>query len=282
MSERQGAGAAPCPVCGGRDCAVIEEHSPPFRVLVCRECDAGFVSPVPDEAFLAAAYDGDYYEPWKGQEKRRAALWRRRLASLPRPLPAGPVLDVGCGDGLFLRLLQREGIDAEGTEFSADAVDAVGGALGIPVHHGELFDLGLPGGRFGAVTMWHALEHVREPMRTLREAHRVLVPGGVLAVAVPNRDNRVFRLVYRVTKGRPLRLFAPEDRELHLSHFTPRSLLRAISAAGFEHVTIVPDRAAVRRDKRVVERLGLIVSALLGRPWWDAQLAIARKPSGRE
>jgi hypothetical protein len=104
----------------------------------------------------------------------------------------------------------------------------------------------------------------------------------VLAVAVPNRDNRVFRLVYRISKRRPLRLFSPEDRELHLSHFTPRSLQRAIVAAGFESVTIGPDRAAVRRDKRVVERLGLIVSALLGRRWWDAQLAIARKPEGPE
>ena len=266
-----------CPICGSQRLDVIEDHSPPFCVKVCLECDTGFVSPTPDEAFLAAAYDGEYYEPWQAEGDQREILWSRRLQVVSEAGLQPPVLDVGCGDGEFLRLLKDKGIEAEGTEFSADAVASVSAELGIPIYQGELVDIDLPRNRFATVTLWHVLEHLRDPLAALRKAHEILVPGGLLVVAVPNRNDRVFRAFYRLRKGRPPLLFAADDRELHLFHFTPRSLPRAIAEAGFENITIGPDRSAVRFDKRVVERAALAASAISGRRWWNAQLATARK-----
>ena len=69
------------------------------------------------------------------------------------------------------------------------------------------------------ITLWHVLEHTTSPMRTLQEVRKVLKPGGLLALAVPNLDDRLMQAVYRIVKGRKPRLFSIGDKEIHLFHF---------------------------------------------------------------
>ncbi|HZT83575.1 MAG TPA: class I SAM-dependent methyltransferase, partial [Gemmataceae bacterium] len=78
---------------------------------------------------------------------------------------------------------------------------------------------------FDRVTMWQSLEHVHDPLAVLRAAHRLLVPGGELLVAVPTIDSLAFRW------------FGPHwlglDLPRHLTHFTPGTLGAMLLRAGF-------------------------------------------------
>jgi hypothetical protein len=73
--------------------------------------------------------------------------------------------------------------------------------------------------------MWHSLEHVHAPLTVLREAHRLLVPGGQLVVAVPSIDSWPFRWFGSSWYGL--------DLPRHLTHFAPWTLELMLERAGF-------------------------------------------------
>lgn len=93
-------------VCGNdqfraTDCR--EDSSSLYGALRCPACDPGFVHSHPPAEALAGAYDGTCYVARQRGRLRRERLWRRRLRALLRDGATGPLLDVGCGDGGFLR-----------------------------------------------------------------------------------------------------------------------------------------------------------------------------------
>jgi 2-polyprenyl-3-methyl-5-hydroxy-6-metoxy-1,4-benzoquinol methylase len=167
-----------------------------------------------------------------------------------------------------------------GTEISPYAARRAGERLAAPVHCGELAELALEPGGFDLVTFWHVLEHLLSPAGALARARELLRPGGLLAVAVPNRRNTLFRAAYRVVRGRRLLLYRPDDREQHLHHWDPPALRAAMEAAGFDAPEIRPDRCALGAGRRMLEGLGALHGALRGEARSGALLALARR--GRE
>lgn len=142
------------------------------------------------------------------------------------PLPAGGgrVLDVGCGNGGFLMLAQQAGWQVEGLDFDAGAVQAAR-SRGLEVHHGGIEVLGKYSACFDVITLCHVIEHVHDPVATLRRLHALLKPGGVLWLDTPN-----------LSSLGAVR-FGPHWRDLdpprHLVLFTPSSLKKSLVAAGF-------------------------------------------------
>lgn len=269
-----------CHLCGRPDLETVEAAAAPYRVVRCPACDLRFVTPQPAAGELERAYGEAYYTPWRGPEaRRRRALWRRRLRIVRGAGGRGPLLDVGCGDGGFLAVAREAGFEVQGTEFSPYAAAFVRRTHGIEVRQGELQATGLPADAFATVTLWHSLEHARDPLGVLRAVHRVLRPGGLAVVAVPNADDRVFRWLYRIVRGRPPHLFSPGDRELHLFHFSAPSLERILTRAGFHRIRIGPDLGQVEPAKRIADLAAALVSGLVRRRWWGALLALAEKPA---
>lgn len=136
----------------------------------------------------------------------------------------GRLLDVGCGNGQFLAIMRTLGWDVCGVDVDEKALAVARHRFGVPVHHGMVEQVGLPGAAFDAVTLHHVIEHVPDPVRTLRECGRVLRPGGRIVVVTPNIDS----LGHRLFRARWLGLDVPR----HLSVFSVRSLRRAAEAAG--------------------------------------------------
>ncbi len=267
-----------CPVCRGGSSRLLEPAEPPHRVLHCPACDVAFVDPFPDRAALQRRYGPGYYAAWISRQKsRRARMWDARLRFLEGVAGRGRLLDVGCGDGAFLEQARRRGWEVAGTEISSWAAAHAAATLGRAVFCGELREAAYPEAHFDAVTLWHVLEHVTEPLSLLEEVRRILKPRGVLIVAVPNRNDRVMQAAYRLVKRRRPKLFSLRDREPHLFHFSAASLTRLVALAGFAVAWIGPDSGIVEPSKRLVNGAAVVLSRLLHRFWWNAILLIARK-----
>lgn len=266
-----------CNLCGGTDWKVLETVSS-TRVVRCA-CGLVFVTPQPSRSVIEQAYEQEYYSPWDEQAALRAGIWRRRLADVEaRRSPPGDLLDVGCGTGAFLALARERGWRVTGTELSGYACRAAE-AQGIRAVRGEVWEAGLPAASFDVVTCWHVIEHVADPRRVLEELHRLLRPGGRLLLATPNVEDYIFRAAYWLARGRRPTLYEPDERELHLFHFSSRTLRALLASVGFRDIETGFDRgAAAVWSKRAVNELAYAWFRLTGVNWGMALTGSARKP----
>lgn len=119
----------------------------------------------------------------------RAAAW---VGALGPGLPDGPWLDLGCGSGSFLAAVGRDrapiGLDVamRWLIVARKRLDEEGLAH-IPLACGNAERMPFADGSFAAVVAGDVIEHVADQAATLAESHRVLVPGGRLFLASPNR-----------------------------------------------------------------------------------------------
>ena len=118
------------------------------------------------------------------------------------------VLEVGSGPGDFLSVLSQVGMQATGTEYSARAVEACR-AEGLTVHRGFIRDRRstVPGGPYAGFFMFNFLEHLPQPLQTLRGIAANLEPDAVGLVEVPNFDMIIDRGLFAEVHSRPLVVF---------------------------------------------------------------------------
>ena len=241
-----------CRLCGSTDDGDVVLQIDPYRLVRCRQC--GLVRT--EGAGLDLSYDADYYSAHALQDTIRdlsaggarvrltdfayaayldgSSSWLRRLAALPvrnrlgglppRNGSGRSLLDVGSGDGDFLRRAKTAGYQAVGQEVNPAAVASAKDA-GLDVRLGPLEDAGFAPRSFDAVRLWHVLEHVAEPLEILRAAHALLKPSGVLVVGVPDFDSPARRMFGAQWAGLQL--------PFHRHHFNRRTLRRALTTGGF-------------------------------------------------
>jgi len=150
-------------------------------------------------------------------ERRVVPIRSTRYEMLSRYLaPAGRrVVDVGCGSGEIVRWLRSQGADAVGVECGEVMIQE---AREADPDHPEVYlegvgqDLPLPGESADAVVMSFSLHHVpaSEMVNALREAHRVLRPGGTLYVAEPVSVGAGHEVVSLVDDETEVRIFAQD------------------------------------------------------------------------
>jgi 2-polyprenyl-3-methyl-5-hydroxy-6-metoxy-1,4-benzoquinol methylase len=164
-------------------------------------------------------------------------------------LPGGRLLDVGCGSGEWLSVMKNLGWEVEGLDFDENAV-RVARQTGLNVHCGALEDQRFPDGSFDAVTLNHVIEHVPDPVKTLKECARILKKGGKLVLATPNSASLSHRLFKNDWRG------LEPPRHLHI--FSPSSMRRALRIAGMRNVLIQPVIATSVIYESILVRRGCV------------------------
>jgi SAM-dependent methyltransferase len=137
----------------------------------------------------------------------------------------GWLLDVGCGTGKTMCLLRDQGWKTFGVDFSKVAAEYARLQHGLEVFCGQLADARHKDSSFDLVMFSHSLEHLYNPVDTLREAHRILKPGGRVLIIVPNAGSFEAFLFGK--------WWVHWDVPRHLCHFTKDTLSRILEECGF-------------------------------------------------
>lgn len=181
-----------CPLCSSKE-KVEKTVIDLFRYVQCTYCQSIYTDPVLKEKVLYEMYSsGAYLEYFKkmtepSQKLRKGTLEKRKLEQISvffdRP---GSVLDVGCGSGSFLKCCEEAGWKVTGVDPSQEAKKMAHEKYKITIS--ESFDALHCAETFDCITFWGVLEHLSQPIKTLKKAVEILSPGGVIAFEVPSAD----------------------------------------------------------------------------------------------
>lgn len=261
---------------------VAFSQDPPIRLAACRVCTHLYRNPLERTEALAAAYDDDAPDAavlealYETQRVAYAAQAARLTRVAGKP---GRGLEVGSYVGGFLAAARERGWTFEGVDVSARA-SAFASRRGLGVTYGtiETVRASRP---FDAVAIWNTFEQLPHSRQAVAAARRLLSPGGLLVVRIPNG---AFYMHWRRRltggwSGIAERLLAHNNLLSfpYRQGFTRHSLTRLLREGGFEIVrtvgdTLVPiaDEWTTRRgaiEERVVKRVEHITQHGWRAPW---------------
>ncbi|WP_269715442.1 class I SAM-dependent methyltransferase [Caulobacter sp. NIBR2454] len=204
------------------------------------------LEPVPDQAYLHEYYASTYYEALAPGDRRLNAdpdaveemRWMREsphadvIATL-RELGAGSrTLDIGCGLGELVGSLTDAGFEARGLDPSTMAVEH-GRALGRNLIASDLEPFADDLANHGCadvIILSNVLEHIPHPAEVLKRLRRLLAPGGIVMIRVPNDFSALQEKARAAVDQKPWWVAIPD----HVNYFTAEGLENFLAAESFE------------------------------------------------
>lgn len=175
---------------------------------------------------------------------------RQILNMFLEDLKPGNVLDVGCGNGDFLRRMHSQGWSGTGIDLDPKAIENAKARFGadLTFFHTTLMNGGFPENSFDAVTINHVIEHVPDSVALVKEAWRILKPGGRLVIVTPNLQSFGHARFQDCWWGL--------DSPRHLQVFSLNALQNCARKAGFNVVRI--GSSAARADTFIGGSFGFL------------------------
>jgi 2-polyprenyl-3-methyl-5-hydroxy-6-metoxy-1,4-benzoquinol methylase len=212
------------------------------------------------EEWIAREFDADYKD----------FIFRSILRELARRTAGRRLLDVGAHAGRFLSLARSAGWEVEGVELNPRTAQYAANRTGAAVRHLNAHQLVSLGRRYSAVVLTDVLEHIPDPVGVLSTLAGLTEPGGCIAVKVPCGPSQAMKEgVLAALTGHTVSL---ADNLVHVNHFTPGSLTRALERARFTRVTV---RAGA---PELVPSDGAAVRSMLSNALRRAVYGVARLP----
>lgn len=220
-----------------------------FKVIDCEVCGFKHLDPIPSKEEIKEFYERQYYQekipklldPEKEEKELQwSNLWYRdRLLTLNKYIEDEPkiLLDVGCGNGFFLKFMSENGWEAFGIEPSPKASEYAR-SLGLNVFNTPLEEFVEKRwyGYFDAINLKCVLEHVPNPMEILEICKSLLKDSGMICVEVPNDFNILQLQVHKLDK--PQYWIAIPD---HINYFDFDSLKKLLKSLDYEIVLRTTD-----------------------------------------
>lgn len=198
-----------------------------FRLLTCGACGLTYGSPVASAQSAGHAYSAASFEA-SAESADAARTYARYLRN--EGFEPGSALDIGCGDGAFLRELRRLGFrDVVGVEPSEAPVRVAADDV-RPLIRQEMFDGGcFAENSFDLVTCFQTIEHVYEPRTLLEDICRILKPGGKVFLIAHDLGAFSARIM-----GEKSPIFDIE----HVQLFNPQSVRFLLTQTDFRAVNV--------------------------------------------
>ncbi len=178
------------------------------------------------------------------------------------------LLDVGCGIGLFLQKIKVIGWKAVGVDMSKAAV-GYARAHGLEVYLGKIEEITFKPGTFDVITLFQTIEHIKDPLKTLKKIYSLLLKGGMLLITTPSEESLMARVLGKYW-------FGYRNIE-HLYFFNKQSLASMQKKVGFKKIMIHTEFGRILSVPWVLTRIfeyyynqksPLVSLALKSRPYW--------------
>jgi 2-polyprenyl-3-methyl-5-hydroxy-6-metoxy-1,4-benzoquinol methylase len=148
------------------------------------------------------------------------------------------IIDVGCGDGLFLEAAKKRKWNVFGTEFTEEALK-ICEKKGIKMTSSPLDSTAYQADFFDVVTSFEVIEHINTPLSEIESFKTILRKGGLLYITTPN-----FNSISRdIKKGKWSVIEYPE----HLSYYTKETLTLLVKQFGFKSIVVTATGISLRR-----------------------------------
>jgi SAM-dependent methyltransferase len=200
-----------------------------FRHVRCQQCGLIYVSLILREDVMDKYWREEM--AWVGvlnsepQQELDRLKYQYGLDLVSHRLAGRRVLDIGSGPGGFVRLAKEGGWQATALELNKESSRRLAAeGYQVIVKNLELTDM--PSESFDLICLWEVLEHLPAPRVVLAEARRLLVPGGLFLILVPNVSSLVTRLLHEKSNT-----FGGHS---HLNHFNEKTLTDLLGRAGLK------------------------------------------------
>jgi 2-polyprenyl-3-methyl-5-hydroxy-6-metoxy-1,4-benzoquinol methylase len=225
----------PCILCDSQEIEIVSNKDRKGQALetgLCMGCGLVHSNPLPTQAELDSYYGKEYRQDYKQsiQPKPKHILRyaegavARIQQIMPYVKPESKILDIGSGGGEFLALCKRMNWQIEGLEPHHDYAKYTQTTYHVPTINATLEQAPIHEETYDIITIYHVLEHMRQPVEALMHMWQWLKPEGFLAIEVPNLS------AHR---------HAPANRfhYAHIFNFNPVTFKNALHKAGFTILT---------------------------------------------
>lgn len=239
-----------CPLCQSRNAAPYRKVGQ-AEIVRCRSCGFLFRPALPND--LSGMYGEDYYRS-KGKEEAQWAgsgdyiadkdrllrTFDEHIGDLERLHAPGRLLDIGCAAGFLLEAARRRGWQVTGIDISDYAARYARETFHLDVRIGSVEQLVFPEGAFDAITAFEYIEHVPDPVATLKAVRPWLSRQGVLVLTTPNAGGWQ-------AKHDPEQFDGFREWR-HLTYFSRQTMKRLLAMTGFAPIEIRTDLSIVTRQ----------------------------------
>lgn len=237
-----------CPSCGfyKENSDVLEKFVSPFnnqeyKLYHCLKCDLQWWEPLKMVPEFYEKSGVEFYETFHEGVDRTLPYYQKEFLKkiqkfVEKPYSELKLLDIGCGDGLFLKRAEEKGFEVYGIDLDKNSVKVANKKLS----RGKVYNFSLKdfidfakekGLKFDIITFFEVLEHQDNPLGFLEDVKSLLKPHGLIAGSVPNRES-FFQRLNRVLNPQ---LDAPPH---HFLRFSKKSLYNLFHRGGFRNIYI--------------------------------------------
>lgn len=178
----------PCNGCGCDEGFTEIGRKDNLPVVQCPRCGLLFTRPRPRTDVIFGSYSTDYFQNMYLKDIQEKLPWLRThwdwiLHALNRYQKVSPELfEVGTGAGYLLDHARTQGWSTSGIDLNVTAAAYARNTLNLDVQQGDITEMELPEGKFGAIILDSTMEHFTDPAGVLRKCAQALAPGGGLFI----------------------------------------------------------------------------------------------------